>query len=140
MPAGPAIGASIRVAPLELLPDLLGELFEGGPQAALQGVAIGGTVGLVGPLDRSGGEQVEGCQKALLLVRELFVEGPAGDARESEHVLDACLFVAVLGNRLDHRPVDAGALIANDLVAGESVRTTGEAFVERSCPWGGDLH
>src|ERR1035441_7348776 len=117
--------------------DLLRELLEGGAQAVLEG-SVRGSVGLVDKFDRACGDQVETRQEALLLVRELFVEGPARDARESDHLLDARLFIAVLGDRLDHRSMDASPLILTDLVAGESVRTVGQAFVEGSYPWGGD--
>jgi len=49
-------------------------------------------------------------------------------------MLDARLLVATLGDRLDHRPVNTGPLMLDDLVAGEAVRTVGQAFVEGGDP------
>ena len=115
--------------------DVLDELLEDGAHAVLE-LAVGGSVCLAGSFDRAGRDQVEARQEALLLVRELFVEGPARDARERDDRLDARLWVAILGDRLDHRPMDAGPLMLDDVVARESVRTGGQALVEGRYPWG----
>src|ERR1019366_6641232 len=113
-----------------VLPDLLKERLEGGPQTFLQ-AALAGAIRPANPLDDGGCDRIEGRKEALLLVSELLVEGPPRHARETDDLPDARCLVAVRGDRLHHRSVQPGALIADDLRVVEAMGTAGEAFIQR---------
>jgi len=62
-------------------------------------------------------------QKALLLVRELLVERAPRHARQADHLLHARALVSVGRDGLDHRAVHARALVADDLLRTEPMRS-----------------
>ncbi len=82
-------------------------------------------------LARASHDDVVGGQEALLLVREQLVEGSARDAGEADHVRDGRGLVAALGDRLDHAAVEAGALVAGDLVAAHPARPVRQSAIQR---------
>ena len=106
------------------------EPLEGRSRPILQG-AVGGEVGPPDLLDVAADDQVEGGEEALFLVGELLVEGAARDAGQADHLLDAGALIAAAGDGLDHRSVDAGTLMEDDLVAAEPVGPVRQALVQR---------
>jgi len=67
-------------------------------------------------------DDVVGREEARFLVDEQLVEGPARDAGEGDHVGDRGRLVAALGDRLDHRTVEARPLVAGDLLTVHTAR------------------
>ena len=117
--------------PLPVRADRVGELGEGGFQALLH-ATVARAIGRADPLGAAAGDQVEGRQEAFLLVREQLIEGTARDARQADDLPDARARVAVRGHGLDHRSVHARALVAHDLLVGETMGSVRQALVQGS--------
>ena len=76
-------------------------------------------------------DDVVGRQEARFLVGELLVEGAPRDAGQGDHVRDRRARVAALGDRLDHAPVHARALVARYVLARHPVGAVRQPAVDR---------
>src|SRR4029077_18314232 len=113
-----------ELRPRLLLDHHLEEDLEAGGDLLLPGLL--GVQQLGEDLLGGGDALVEGGEEALLLAREVLVEGDQGDLRRLRDQLDRGLLVAALGGQLGHRQEDSLALVLRDVVARDQVPSRGE--------------
>ena len=85
--------------------------------------------GGVDAFPQAGGGGVEGSEEAVFFVREVLVEGGAGDAGPFDHVLDVGVAVAEFGGGEQHRRDQPLALNGADQVRGKLADAGGEPAV-----------
>ena len=96
--------------------------------------------GLEHPLAGARHDDVVGAEEALLLVGEELVEGTPRYSRQGDHVGHGGRAIAPLVDRLDHRAVEAGALVAGHLLAVHAVRSVRQPAVQRCLLGSSSVH